>query len=329
MKLGTTLFSLTLEWLSRRYTLDDLLGAVQRHGIGPGLEVVGFQSIRGFPHISDEAAREWRDRFDKYELAPTCLGANVDLAIRRDRLLTVDETVEYLAVQLAAAQKLGFPVLRVQMSAKPEVIRRLVPMAERADVKLGMELHSPFANDHPAVMALRELYDELDSPALGYIPDFGTTMRDIPPGLLETFRREGMQEPLIALIREVWHSEAPTPNKFEQLQSRAKTLGATPHQLSRLNMTFSMFSKRPPQQWTELMPRVVHVHGKFYGFDANGDEPSIDYAALLRVLRDADYQGFMSSEWEGHAYTDESSGFDMVAQHQALCRRLCEADNPP
>lgn len=55
----------------------------------------------------------------------------------------------------------------------------------------------------------------------------------------------------------------------------------------------------------EMMPCVVHIHGKFYGFDANGDELSVDYAALMRVFHEAGYDGFMSSEWEGHAYTDE------------------------
>jgi hypothetical protein len=83
-----------------------------------------------------------------------------------------------------------------------------------------------------------------------------------------------------------------------------------------------MFCKQPAEQWKEVMPRVVHIHGKFYGFDENGDEPSVDYAALMRVFCDGGYEGSMSSEWEGHAYTDEFSGFEMVKQHQALCRKL-------
>jgi sugar phosphate isomerase/epimerase len=327
MKFGTTLFSHTLEWLSRRYTLAELLAEVRAQGIGPGLEIIGFQTIRDFPHVSDAFARELRDLMDRFELAPTCLGANIDVAIRRDRFLTTDETADYIAAQIAAAKKLGFPVLRVQMTAKPEVLRKLAPIAEQAGVTLGMELHSPYANHHPVVVALRELYEKMDSPALGYIPDFGTTMRDIPSGLLDSFRREGMPEPLIELIRDIWHADTPTPIKFEQVRSRGAALDATPQQIGRLNMTLSMFSKQPPEQWIELMPRVVHIHGKFYGFDAEGDEASIDYAALMRVFREAGYRGTMSSEWEGHAYTDEFSGFEMVRQHQALCKRYWHADS--
>lgn len=320
MKFGTTLFSHTLEWLSREYTLEQMLARIHVEGIGPGVEIIGFQTIRNFPLISDESARELRDLMDRYELTPTCLGANIDVALRRDRYLTTDETVDYVAAQIAAADKLGFPVLRVQMTARPEVMRKLAPIAEKANVKLGMELHSPYTNQHPAVLALRELYEELDSPALGYIPDFGTTMRDIPPGLLDSFRKEGMPEMLIELIREIWHADTPTPQKFAEVQARGTALGATPQQLGRLNMTLSMFSKQSPEQWRDVMPRVVHIHGKFYGFDENGEEPSLDYAALMRVFRDGGYGGTMSSEWEGHAYTDEFTGFEMVRQHQALCR---------
>jgi sugar phosphate isomerase/epimerase len=322
MKFGTTLFSHTLEWLSRQYTLEQLLARIQAEEIGPGVEIIGFQTIRNFPHVSDAFARELRDLMDKYELVPTCLDANIDVALRRDRHLTVDETVEYVAAQIVAAQQLGFPVLRVQMTAKPEVMRKLAPIAEKAKVKLGMELHSPYTNQHPAVVALIELYEEMDSPALGYIPDFGTTMRDIPPGLLDSFRHEGMSEMLIKLIKEIWHSDAPTPEKFAQVARRGGAMGATPQQLGRLNMTLSMFCKQSPDQWRDVMHRVVHIHGKFYGFDENGEEPSIDCAALMRVFREGGYDGYMSSEWEGHAYTDEFSSFEMVKQHQALCRRF-------
>jgi sugar phosphate isomerase/epimerase len=322
MKFGTTLFSHTLEWLSRDYTLEQMLARIHAEGIGPGLEIIGFQTIRNFPHVNDAFARELRDLMDKYELVPTCLDANIDVALRRDRFLRTDETVDYVAAQIAAANKLGFPVLRVQMTAKPEVMRKLAPIAEKANVKLGMELHSPYANHHPAVVALRELYEEMDSPALGYIPDFGTTMRDIPLGLLDSFRHEGMPETLLELIREIWHADASTPEKFAQVAMRATALGATPQQLGRLNMTLSMFCKQSPEQWREVMPRVVHLHGKFYGFDENGEEPSIDCAALMRVFREGGYDGFMSSEWEGHAYTDAFSSFEMVKQHQTLCKRV-------
>jgi hypothetical protein len=322
MKLGITLFSLTLEWLSRKYTLEDLLAEIAQRDLGPGLEMVGFQTIRDFPKITPEFVRSFQNSLEKHELIPSCLGANIDLALRRDRLLTTEETVEYVSAQITAAKVLGFPILRVQINAKPEVLRKLVPVAEKANVVLGMELHSPYGVHHPIVVALRELYDEVDSPYLGFIPDCGLTMRDLPPGILQTFRADGIPEPLIALLRRIWHSDLPVPERFAQVREMGVELGATPKQLGNLNLALSMCDKQAPEAWNEIMPRVVHVHGKFYGFDESGQEPSIDFARIIRVFTDGGFSGFMSSEWEGHAFTGQFSGFDMVTRHQKLCRDI-------
>ena len=89
MRFGTTTFAHTLEWLSREYSLEQLLARIHAEGIGPGLEIIGFQMIRNFPHVTDELVRELRDLMDKYDLSPTCLDANVDVAIRRDRHRTM------------------------------------------------------------------------------------------------------------------------------------------------------------------------------------------------------------------------------------------------
>ena len=47
LKLGTTLFSFTSEFHSREYTFEQLVAEVARRNLGPGLEIIGFQSIRG------------------------------------------------------------------------------------------------------------------------------------------------------------------------------------------------------------------------------------------------------------------------------------------
>jgi len=56
IRLGTTIYSLTNEYHSRRYSFEALVQKVAELGIGPGLEVVGFQSFREFPNISDATA---------------------------------------------------------------------------------------------------------------------------------------------------------------------------------------------------------------------------------------------------------------------------------
>lgn len=322
MKLGITLFSLTLEWLSGRYSIAEILAEVRRRGLGPGVEIIGFQSIRGFPSASKELARELRDALEANELIPSCLDANVDVARRPDRKLTEDETVDYVAAQIRAAEILGFPILRVQMTAKPSVLRSLVPVAEKANVILGMELHSPYSVHHPAVIELRSFYEQMHSPALAFIPDLGVSMLRIPPGLIDTFRTDGITDATIQTLKKIWHSDLPTPEKFSQLRSQAQAQGATEQQIGNMNLALSMFGTQSPEDWEEIMPHVVHIHGKFYGFDDSGEESSMDMARILKTFSVGGFKGFLSSEWEGHAYTDAFSGFDMVEKHQALCRRI-------
>ena len=67
---------------------------------------------------------------------------------------------------------------------------------------------------------------------------------------------------------------------------------------------------------------------EFFEIDeATGEEPNMDVAALMALLVDLDYDGFISSEWEGHGFRslDEVDSFELVRRHQALERRGIEA----
>ncbi|MEO8314085.1 MAG: sugar phosphate isomerase/epimerase family protein [Pseudomonadota bacterium] len=50
---------------------------------------------------------------------------------------------------------------------------------------------------------------------------------------------------------------------------------------------------------TELMPFARGVSAKSYAFDAKGDETTIDYLRIMRIVRDAGYRGYVGIEFEG------------------------------
>jgi hypothetical protein len=178
------------------------------------------------------------------------------------------------------------------------------------------------AVDSPDILLLRELYEAIDSPLLGFTPDFSASMHAVPPSLIAAWRESGMSRELTELALEVWNSDTTMPQKFERFAVEAPALGATPADMGKLQMMLTMHGRQDPRRWSEIMDRVVHVHGKFYGIDSSGDEPSIDNAAIIDVLLESGYTGYISSEWEGHAYTDAVSGWDMVAGQHKLFRRL-------
>ena len=61
---GVTLYSFTRAFHGREYDLEGLIRKVAAEGYGPGLEVIGFSSFRGFPDVDDRFAGWFRDLVD-------------------------------------------------------------------------------------------------------------------------------------------------------------------------------------------------------------------------------------------------------------------------
>jgi sugar phosphate isomerase/epimerase len=235
--------------------------------------------------------------------------------------MTADESYAYHVPQIEAAAKLGFPVARCQFLAGAEVIRRLAPLAERLNVKLGMELHAPETVTSPTVMVYREMMAKENSPYLGFIPDFSSSARAVPKCFLDFFRQNGIAEKYIEIGLEAWRAEGSLPERLKLYQEMEKAAGASESVIRGMYMMFTMLGKMDPKAWAEIVPQAVHIHGKCYDFDEQGNEQALPYEEILPVFVESGYNGFMSTEWEGHAFSD-ASGFEKVAAQQALCKRI-------
>lgn len=323
LKLGTTLYSLSTEFHAREYSFEDLVRKVARENLGPGLEVVGFQSFRGFPHVSDETVDNFKALIDETELVPSCLGINADVFNDPSRAMSQDESLAYHIAQVEAAAKLGFPLVRYQFLAGPAVIERLVPTAERLNIKLGLEIHAPHHPLHPHVLEYREMYERAKSPLLGFIPDFGASARAVPPSFFAAQIDNGIPQDLIDLGKEFWAQPGEQFVRQDAFVKAARARGFNDRHIMYLVIIFGLFSPVSPKEWLEIMPQVIHIHGKFFDFDETGDEIAVNYPEILPLFVEAGYDGFMSSEYEGHMWTD-SDGFEKVRQHHALARRILQ-----
>ncbi|MEJ2128501.1 MAG: TIM barrel protein [Woeseiaceae bacterium] len=323
--LGVTLYSMTNEWLAGRFTLPQLVDEVGKCKLGPGVELIGFQSLRGFPNrVSAKDLKELRDAIDRNELVPTSLASNADVARNANAWMTTDESVEYMRPQIELAGKLGFPVVRTQIGLTPDVLEKLEPIAAKAKVHLGMEVHAPEGPNTAKVQATREVYERIDSEWLGFIPDFSSCMRAIPPGMLDTLRRDGLSEAGIEALVRAWESPGPPFARYGAFADEAKAMGEPALPIGAATLVFTMFGRENPEDWRELLPQVRHIHGKFYDVDDDLVSPSIDYETLMHVFGESDTTFTMSTEWEGHAYLDmdEQDAFDIVARHHAMCRKF-------
>lgn len=325
--LGTTVYSLTNEFHARKVTLADEIRLVAEHGLGPGLEVVGFQSFRSFPDISDAEADAFAEMIDGTGLQLTCLGINADRFMKPDQPVDDDALLSYHERQLRSAAKLGFPLVRYQQTATPQVIRRLVPLAEELGVTLGLEIHAPHSPGHPDIMAYREMYDQVGSDRLGFIPDFGATAFTVPDMHWDYFRDEvGVPVEALERAKAIWHDPEIEPfERFGTFMGWCAQNGIEDRLAVEVLVIFGIINRVDPAVWAEIMDQCVHIHGKFYDIDAQGREVAIDYPANLKPFIEGGFDGTISCEWEGHMVSDDEGLPKVKAWHEMVRGILGEA----
>jgi hypothetical protein len=320
LRLGTTAFSFTNEWLARRYTLEQLLRRIAELELGPALEVIGFQAWRDFPHLGPEDVAAFRRLVEELGLEQAALGAYVDSARRIDSGMTVDEAVEFLAPQLAIAEKLGFPLLRLHAGIAPAVLERLAPVAERAGVTLATEFQGGQTPDHPAVTAVLECRERLDSPSIALALDFSVAMTHVPASFTAAVCRLGMRPADLDGIVERWAAGAPTP----ELHAALGEVDAPDAALHEARAGFVRFGRQETRAWLPLVPQIAYAHAKFWELDDSGADTTVRTAELVDVLQAGGYTGSLAAEWGGNAWADveDVDAFDLVRRHHALCRSL-------
>ena len=55
----------------------------------------------------------------------------------------------------------------------------------------------------------------------------------------------------------------------------------------------------------EMMPFAKGVSGKSYDFDAKGNETKIDYARMIKIVKDSGYKGYIDVEYEGSRLSED------------------------
>jgi sugar phosphate isomerase/epimerase len=301
VRVGTSMFSFTDEWLARRFTLGELLTRIAELELGPGLEVIGFQTWRSYPELSPAEIAEFRRLVDGLGLEPAALGAEVDLLRRVDRPMTTAEAVDFLLPQVAVASDLGFPLLRVPTSVPAAVLEQVAPRAERAGVTVVVEVQGGQTADDVPVGAL----------AL----DFSVAMTAVPEAFAEAVVRAGMSRDGVDALVERWEQGAPTGELFDAIDetdapesARAEARGG-----------FVRFGRQRPADWAEAVPRIAYAHSKFWD-----ESPSVRTAELIDVLRAGGYDGVVIAEWGGNAWAelDDVDPFELVHRHHDLCLDL-------
>lgn len=308
-RIGISFHTFVQDYLSFVYSFEDMMEMASL--LGGGVEIVGPSNHWGFPEVSDEFERTFKSAVERYGLTPTCYGSYSDPFMLPHRDLTPQEMYEYLVPQLKGAAKLGFPVVRLQYFSHV-IAEKLLTLAEKLDLRLGYELHTPLTLESETVAMLHEQVDRLDSERLGFIPDFGIFARSIAKYHLDQGRRAGVGEGIIAQAQALWAAQTPKAQAVEVIRS----VGGDERAVSWVSMLWGCFGHSDPAALADIKEHIVHCHGKFYSI-VDGDEPDLRYEEIVRTLLDIGYRGWVSTEYEG----GPTDTFEIAKAHQEMMKR--------
>jgi sugar phosphate isomerase/epimerase len=320
--LGTTLFSLTPLW---RFGADPvtMLERVAEAGCGPAIEVVGHQAWRGFPALSTQDERAFRDAVDRLGLRPVALGIYTDLYRRPGRPLTEDEAFDEVRPQLQAAARLGFGVVRATLGMAPGLMRRILEEAERHGITLTFEVQGTTAPDSPAVLDVLALKQETGSHRLGFTVDFSLSTPALPAAFGVALRRLGIPGHAVADVHRAWESDGSIGAALAAVSGHSDDPAVT----TLVAGVIGRCGRTRPGDWAHVLPAVHHAHAKFW--DPAVESVRAPHGAWLSALAAAGYSGAVVSEWGGHELLARADAdpLAITRTHLALLAELAGASS--
>ena len=346
IKRSVSSYSYQDEYYDGKLDLEGILRETAKTG-ATGIELLAESNIKQFPNtIYDEAFQEqWKKWLDQYGLTPTAYDAFLENRIYDNRMLSLGEQVEMMCRDLKCASILGFSCIRTLVSTPIEVIEGSLDFAEQVGVKIGLEVHAPFSLNSTWAQGY---LDRLDKPGskykyFGFIPDMGIFCKRVPDVVEEKWRRAGAKEEFIKIVNDAYASRVANgfvkieyslnlgqanmnyrnANGLGELTEKFKSLGAGPADFGYLNSSYT-YSWSDPKDLIDNIDRIVHTHAKCYNTSEDYVETATAIDEVVAAYKEAGYDGYLSTEYEGGECLRDSfqvDGIEQVRRHQEALRR--------
>lgn len=316
IKLGVSLYSLQEDYYLGKLDLEGCIERVSNEVGADGIEFLPDQMpLPGWPELSKEAVDLWFSWMEKYNTVPTSYGAVFFDTMYKNRMLTVKEVVDLTIEDLKRAAKLGFKVYRTGIIRKEhlEILERCLPVAEELGIQIATEIHAPRGIHTWWTQEWLEVIQRTGTKAGGFVPDMGIFSVSLPVPFVKRLLREGANEAIIARIEEAYRAKEPLS------EEDVRGMGGNEKDLQALS-SINRLVYDDPEWLREVLPYTKHIHGKFYEMTEDYQESSIDYANAIRVLLDAGWDGYISSEYEGQRHYFDI-GCDTYMDPVEQCRR--------
>jgi sugar phosphate isomerase/epimerase len=214
-------------------------------------------------------------------------------------------------------------IIRLTIHLSYALIEKCIPYAEEMGLMLAVECHAPHFMHGEWVSRNIEIIQKTGTKNLGIMPDLGTFSKRIPTVVIQDAVRHGAQQHIVDYAMEVYNSRT-TPKDF---MAKVAEMGGNAADLwLAQRVAIGVWVYHDPKHLLDIMPYVVHIHGKFYEMGEQGVELNIDYGEIIPLLIEGGYKGYIMSEYEGRRLTQGMDvGYDEIEQvrrHQEMLKQL-------
>ena len=329
IKTCVSLYSLQDEYLNHRMDLEQILRYVKECG-AQGVELLPDQMLHGTPNPPQEQIDLWNRLIAETGLTPVCDDVFLNTNLYKNRTLTHRESIDLLIDEIKLAHKLGFHLIRLVSMVPWWVQEPLLPYCEKYDVAIAVEVHAGMAFDVQATNDFIKEMKRLNSKYIGLVIDTGIFCRRMP-----------------RVVRNYETSIGTSPEVFDYMDSLFaqgtdfhQVLLKTGHQYpDELKAAMKCehdqisvplldgYENLPFEVLDDLIPYIKHFHLKTFEMTEEGPEYSMDYKALLEYLHSKNYDGYVSTEYEGNRFTLAGQPMQekkQVAMQQAYLRKCLQ-----
>lgn len=319
--LGVSLYGFTERFIKEDgYGFEEMFQELNNLGIRK-FELVGAQMFQNYPCPSDEEIREVLRLAKQYDVQPFSYGGYVDFAKRPDRDLTEDEMMNEVVYDLMTAHKLGCEYIR-GFGIPVELYPRVAQMAEFYGVKVCYEIHAPERPSDAHIQKLAKIFDELNSPWVGFVPDFGCYIERPNVLHIERFINLGAKEEnLQFIIDNRWngYDEAGMTKKMEEMGGGLAEKMAVSEWFG-----FMSFAPADIEGFKTILRHAKYFHGKFYHIGEDCVETTIPYETLLKLVVESGFEGTVMIEYEGHSFYLNDAA-EQIGRHIRMENRILSA----
>lgn len=345
IKRSVSLYSYQEEYYLGKLDLEGCIREAAKAG-ATGIELLPEQMMDEFPILTPEFKAKWFHWMDQYGTEPTCYDAFLENHIYKNRTCTLKEQVAMMERDIILAHEMGFKTLRTLVSTPMNVIEGSIPCAEANDVKICIEVHSPFSLNSGWADGYMEMIQKTGTKHFGFMPDFGIFCRNIPEVLKSQARRKGIKEDIIKVVDDAFlervakgfikiqydtnlgraHQAYMKANGLPELLEKVKRLGGDEAALKFAGSSYE-YTWCDPNDIIDNIDYIYHTHAKCYHTDENYIETSTPLKEIVAAYKKAGYHGYLSTEYEGNRMLNDALAVDSIEQvrrHQEALRRAIE-----